>query len=254
MATQQQMGTVEIKATEFTPEQDRSIKTVMAYFKKFFRAQAKRLAGEIGAAYSEATKKVDDPEAKAERIIEAASFEEWDIVADELQDDLGGAFEQTAQIVLGKLDISDQGVFDLVNERSVAYAEETGAELVTEISDATRNRLRTLVTDAIENADGVNELSAAIEDSEAFSAARAEVIARTEIGNAHMAGALEGAKASGLQLMKSVLRGSEEFDCDICGDNEDQGEIELGELFDSGDEAPLFHPNCECTLIFSVGE
>jgi hypothetical protein len=239
--------------SDLSKEQRASIKSITAYLSKFFAEQAKKIAAEVAAAYEKATKKTDDSEVKAQRIADAVSLEEWDVVANELADDLGGAYEQTAQVILGKLGVSDQDIFDLVNERSVQYAEDTGAELVTGITETTRERLKTIISDALENADGVNELKAAIEDSEAFSADRAEMIARTEIGNAHMQGALDGAKESGLDLMKKVIRGSEEFDCDICGDNEDQGEIALDELFESGDEAPLFHPNCECMMVFVVG-
>lgn len=238
--------------SDLSKEQRASIKSITGYLTKFFAAQGKKIAAEVATAYETATKKTDDPEVRAQRIVDAVDMEEWDVVAQELADDLGGAYEQTAQVILGKLGISDQDIFDLVNERSVAYAEETGAELVTSITETTRERLRTIIADAIENAGGVNELKAAIEDSEAFGPARAEMIARTEIGNAHMAGALDGAKASGLDLMKKVMRGSEEFDCDICGENEDQGAIGLEEMFDSGDDAPLFHPNCECVIIFVV--
>ena len=242
---------VEIKSGDLSKEQLQSVKNITGTLTEFFAGQAKKIAAKVSALYAEATKK-DTPQEKADRIINAVNMEEWDLVATELQDDLGGAFEQTAQVILGKLDISDPDIFDLVNERSVEYADETAADLVTQISETTRDRLRSLVADAIENAQGVNELKAAIQDSELFSADRAELIARTEIGNAHMAGALEGAKASGLAMMKMVLRGSQEFDCEICGDNEDAGLIGLTELFPSGDEAPLFHPRCECTIIFSV--
>lgn len=220
---------------------------------KFFGKQAKNLAFEIGAAFTDATKAKSSDE-MADDILKSIKFEEWDIVADKLADDLGGAFEQTAGIVLGQLKIEDQTAFDLVNEASIEYAAETGAELVTSITETTRERLRKIISDAIENADGVKELKAAIMASEAFGDTRAELIARTEIGNAHMAGALEGAKDSGLTLLKSSLRGSEEFECDICEGNEADGELGLDEDFSSGDDAPLFHPNCECDLILTPAE
>src|ERR1700686_1330647 len=130
--------------SDLSKEQRKSIKNITAYLTKFFAEQAKQLAAEVATAYEKATKKTDDPEMKAQRIIDALTLEEWDVVADELSDDLGGAFEQSAQVILGKLGISDQGIFDLVNERSVAYAEDTGAELVTEISDTTGDRLQLL--------------------------------------------------------------------------------------------------------------
>jgi hypothetical protein len=240
--------------SDLSKEQRKSVSNITAYLTKFFAEQGKKIAAQVSKAYESATKKADDPEAKAKLIVDSTDMEAWDIISEELADDLGGAYEQTAQVILGKLGITDQDVFDLVNEDSVKYAAESGAELVTGITETTRERLQVLVRDAIQNADGVNELKSAIEDSEAFSADRAEMIARTEIGNAHMAGALEGAKASGLDLVKSVVRGSEDNDCDICGDNEDDGEIGLDEDFSSGDDAPLFHPNCACTLVFSVSK
>lgn len=245
--------TLEIKATELTKEQRQSIANITDSLTKFFAAQAKKIAAKVSALYSESAKK-DTPEDRADRIVNAISFEEWDLVATELQDDLGGAFEQTAQIVLGKLEITDPDIFNMVNTLSVDYADETAAELVTEISDTTRDRLRVLVRDAIENADGVNELKAAIQDSEAFGSARAELIARTEIGNAHMAGALEGAKQSGLELQKASILGSAHDSDDDCDDNAEAGYIGLDEMFPSGDEAPLYHPGCECSLVFGVAK
>lgn len=240
---------IEIKAGDLSKEQLQSAKNITAALTKFFASQAKKIAAKLSALYAEATKK-DTPQEKADRIVEAINFDDWDLVATELQDDLGGAFEQTAQVILGKLEIEDPDIFNLVNERSVQYADETAADLVTQISETTRDRLRSLVADAIENADGVNELKAAIQDSELFSADRAELIARTEIGNAHMAGALEGAKASGLQLQKASLLGSEHDRDDDCDDNAEAGYIGLSELFPSGDEAPLYHPGCACSLVF----
>lgn len=237
--------------SDLSKEQKKALKRIGKYLTGFLSEQGKKIAGEIAAAYTASTK-ADDAQTRAEEIITAAQFDEWDVVADELRDDLGGGFEQTAQIILGKLGISDETAFDLVNERSVAYADESAADLVTGISETTRERLRELVTQAIEDAQGVQELQAAIEDDFTFSADRAETIARTEIGNAHMAGALEGAKASGLTLKKFIIRGSQDFDCPICGLNELEGKIGLEEEFPSGDEGPLFHPNCECTLVFDV--
>jgi hypothetical protein len=35
---------------------------------------------------------------------------------------------------------------------------------------------------------------------------------------------------------------------DFCDDNEQEGEIPYDEPFNSGDDAPPFHPNCQCRL------
>src|SRR5438270_8447813 len=142
--------------SDLSAEQKKSVKSITAYLTKFFAAQVKAIAAEVATAYEKAIKKTDDPKVKAERIVDSLTLDEWDVVADELANDLGGAFEQTAQVILGKLEISDQDIFDLVNERSVAYAEDAGAELVTGVTETTRERLSTIIADAIENADGVN--------------------------------------------------------------------------------------------------
>lgn len=38
--------------------------------------------------------------------------------------------------------------------------------------------------------------------------------------------------------------------CDDCMENADQGPIPVDEVFQSGDYAPLAHPNCQCELEF----
>ncbi len=74
--------------------------------------------------------------------------------------------------------------------------------------------------------------------------ARAELIARTETVNSFGEGLKEFGKQSG-------AIGKEWDDnnaTDECKDNSDQGVIEFGESFQSGDDAPAAHPNCRCNL------
>lgn len=54
------------------------------------------------------------------------------------------------------------------------------------------------------------------------------------------------AKASGLEFQKSIVRRLQEYDRDICNPAEEDGEIGLDEEFSAGEDAPPFHPNCEC--------
>jgi hypothetical protein len=236
-----------IKSTDLTKAQSRSVKAITKYLTKFFKAQGKKIAGAVSAEYGRKVKAT-----LPKQIVDSASFGEWDVVGTEVYEDLGAVFEESGGIVLGHLQVDEPDAFNLVNEHSIDYADTQAAELVKGISETTRDRLNTLVSDAIESGQSVAELKSAIVESEAFSPARAELIARTEIGNAHMAGALDGAKASGFEMTKEWIRGSEEFDCDICGPNEEQGPIGLDEEFDSGDDAPLGHPGCACDLVFNV--
>jgi uncharacterized protein with gpF-like domain len=242
-----------IRSTELTKAQQSSVKAITKYLTKFFKAQGKKIAAAVSNAYGKSGKAAKDSITHARAVVSSsADFGEWDVVGTEIYEDLGAAFEESGGIVLGHLQVDEPDAFSLVNEHSIAYADQQAAELVKGISETTRDRLTTLVSNAIENGQSVAELKSAIIDSGEFSADRAELIARTEIGNAHMAGALDGAKASGFEMTKEWVRGSEEFDCDICGPNEDDGEIPLDDNFSSGDDSPLGHPNCSCDLVFNV--
>jgi hypothetical protein len=55
---------------------------------------------------------------------------------------------------------------------------------------------------------------------------------------------VEAYNQSGLAEGKRVLLAEEP--CPICEDNADDGIIDFDETFNSGDDFPPFHPNCEC--------
>jgi hypothetical protein len=91
-----------------------------------------------------------------------------------------------------------------------------------------------------------DRLASALMDSSAFGRDRAEMIARTELIRASNQGTLNGFQASGVVLQKEWTT----FDpCPICEENEEQGPIDLGDEFASGDDAPPAHPNCKCALV-----
>src|SRR5262249_39504144 len=97
---------------------------------------------------------------------------------------------------------------------------------------------------------GHDEIADAIQEAGAFSDDRAETIANTEIGHANSVGALNGYKAArdaGVKGKKAWL--ADDNPCPDCQENEDAGPIDLDDVFPSGDDAPLAHPGCECTLV-----
>lgn len=137
----------------------------------------------------------------------------------------------------------------LVNERAVAYAESRAAELVTEIGETTRDYLRDLITEAVDEGMSAKELSEGIEDSLVFSEGRSDMIARTELSFAHNLGNMDGWKASGQVEYKQSLIGSEHDKDDECDENADAGAIPMDDEFPSGDDSPPYHPNCVCVLV-----
>jgi SPP1 gp7 family putative phage head morphogenesis protein len=116
------------------------------------------------------------------------------------------------------------------------------------ITDSTRDMLRETISNSLEEGPTVKDLAAAIEDSAAFSADRAELIARTEIATAHNEGSLDGykaASAAGIAIQKEWL---DSDGCDECSENADAGPIDLDDTFPSGDDCPPAHPNCRCAI------
>lgn len=142
----------------------------------------------------------------------------------------------------------------LPNQRAQQYAQDRAAALIGsdgsggELAQATRDMLRSTIADALANAQTVDELSASIEDNYAFSADRADTIARTELKNAMSAGNLEGWRASGVVTGKAWQVSNDDV-CDICLDNQDAGTIGIDDVFPSGDDAPAAHPNCNCAIV-----
>jgi hypothetical protein len=160
-----------------------------------------------------------------------------------------------------------------VSTRAAAYAKARAAELVGmtydedgeliendaawSISNTTRNQLRTLVDQAVSDNWSGADLKSAIMDSQSFSESRAQMIARTELSGAYTQGNLAAGKLAGATGKYSVL-GSEHTDevpeGDDCDDNADQGVIGFDEDFQSGDDAPPYHPNCVCMLVNDYGD
>lgn len=156
-----------------------------------------------------------------------------------------------------------------LDKRAQEFAHARGAELVGmrlvdsefvpnpnptwAITESTRDAIRELVEEAFTEGLSPQQLRDAIESSVMFSRDRAMMIARTELARAHVKGSLEGAAKAGVTTKRWLTNPeSKTAPDDECGANEDQGPIPLTTVFQSGDEGPPQHPNCECTLIFEV--
>lgn len=194
-------------------------------------------------------------------------------------DSLTDVSQNTGRNALLAIGVGSRGdLVNQVNHRAEDFATERAAELVGmkydedgnlvfnpdaeySIDGYTRDELRSVISQGMQDGIGLDGIADSIEDlrdvdgMSPFSAYRASMIARTETANAHNQGALFGyqaARDAGVNVMKQWITADDP--CDDCADNEDQGPIDLDDDFDSGDDAPPAHPQCECDIVGAVGE
>lgn len=205
----------------------------------------------------------------ADAIVNGLDLSNWVELTPTLAPELARWYGRGATLVtmLGSGEGSGSSdTFHTVDEAAVDYAERRSAELVGmrvrddgsveptkrpeySITESTRNMLRSTVRSALETGMSPGALRDEIADSFAFSSARALNISRTELADAHNAGALGTASDRGLNFKEWWLSDSHP-DPDMCDENAEDGRIPIDENFSSGDDAPSAHPGCECTLAF----
>lgn len=145
--------------------------------------------------------------------------------------------------------------FDTNNSDAASWATDHAGELISGVTQATRDSIHDLVADAFNSDDGydasalVDDIAAEIGGDEA----RAELIAQTET----MAAANAGQQEAWAQAVDSgLLNGDEQQEwivsdddaaCDDCSDLDGET-VGLDEEFSDGSDGPPAHPNCRCTL------
>jgi SPP1 gp7 family putative phage head morphogenesis protein len=177
-----------------------------------------------------------------------------DPVPDEFTASLRAIFADSgAEQAAGLVDNPDS-LFNLTNEAAVKYSQTRSGELIGQnggewaISDTTRDGIASLIETAFSEGLSPRLLSEEIVSSYAFSEARADMIARTELALASVTGALDTWKESGVVTGKQWILGSEHDVPDECDDN-DGVVVGLDEAFPSGDDGPPAHPNCVCDIL-----
>ena len=89
--------------------------------------------------------------------------------------------------------------WELANENARAWAQRHSAQLVTNITEVTRDKIRRSVASYVEKGETLDQLRARIEKTGAFSPARAQLIAVTEVTDSYAQGELASAKESGVR-------------------------------------------------------
>lgn len=172
----------------------------------------------------------------------------------DLADELEEVYRTAGEAGLAQLGVTMRSeLVNQVNDRSVDWAEQNAADLVSGIEEATRDMLRGTIASGLADGLSAEEIASSIEDGYAFGEERSQLIAETEIASANSEGALAGyveAAAEGISVKKSWLILDDA--CDDCQENADAGAIDLDDMFPTGDEAPPAHPNCRCVLVPEV--
>lgn len=192
-----------------------------------------------------------DAQKKAEEIVFKLDLSTLNDIGDAILSDTTMVAQDAAAISIRQIGNTESSeTFGRASKTATAWAKQRSADLVSDIDDATRNMLKVQIAAGIEQGTPMQLLATQIQNSNAFSDARATLIAQTEIGNANSHGALSAYKAAqddGVNVQKEWVIGV--FDaCPICVGNQLAGHIPLDEEFPSGDMAPLAHPRCRCAL------
>jgi hypothetical protein len=193
----------------------------------------------------------DRNKSRAEEVSRQLEFD-WSGAANDIESDLGDVAAESAGGALNAFGLqagSDADIFRMVDVDARNWAKTHAAELVTQISDGTREFIRSAVVQALDDGWSAAELKRELMDGYTFSNSRALMISRTEVALAHGKAGDIAARDSGRIGQKEWLASSDA--CDDCIPNQDQGPIELEEDFDSGDSAPPAHPNCRCSITYS---
>lgn len=133
----------------------------------------------------------------------------------------------------------------VLQSRAAEFALERAGELMSDLSETTRDMVGELVASSVESGRTLVELRNALQDFAGFGRQRAETIARTE--SAFALGRGQRSAAVDMGQDEKAWRGGE---CDECIGNDGDGWIGIDEPFGSGDDTVPAHPNCTCTVIY----
>jgi SPP1 gp7 family putative phage head morphogenesis protein len=221
-----------------------------------FIKQAKKLAKAISAHMGKASTPFDE-------LMDSIDWEGWEEFMDLFGKQLVLMGKLGTKEAYAQIDFNDPKVLELANIAAIKYAEERSAELVGKrvlddgsivdnpnsdytINEATREMIRADVVQAMEEGMSNDDLEKVLQDHFAFSAQRAETIARTETAVADTNGNKVLYRESGQVQEKQWIVGAD--CCDECAELNDEV-VDLEDMFSDGSDVPPAHPNCRCDFL-----
>lgn len=251
------MAPIDRERAAIVRQQAKLKKVVAAFLKEKGKDVASQIIEEMG-------KMSADDASRLARILEAINLQDWSSLAGDAQAVLEAVAKDGTYEALAQIGFQDAGpdLVNLLNEKALSYSQERSAELVGmkyvdgelvenpnaewAISESTREFVRADVARAIEEGMSNDDLADLLADNYAFSAERAEMIARTETAFADVAGNMAAYRESGVVESKKWITGA-----DCCPECQllDGMVVGIDEDFpnDGGDGPPL-HPACRCDV------
>lgn len=149
--------------------------------------------------------------------------------------------------------------FDLLQPGLLAFVEREAAELVTHVSETTRETLKRVISQSLEHGDGIRAMAQRIRDTGVFGPDRAKLIAITETTRTRNGASLESmqhfaASTPGLVSTKEWLNSGDNKVRTAHKDHPTgvgRERVQVDQPFSNGLMAPG-EPNCRCSLLFDV--
>lgn len=195
-----------------------------------------------------------------EEIAEAASAALREEFFETVQETAAQVLEIGATAAMG--DVGIRVAFDLRHPRAVAYLEQHGYGLISQIDAVTRGNIATIISNGAYEGWSYNRMAREIISLYSFMAdgrpqqhidSRAHLIAVTEVGNAYEAGqdiVIREMQEAGEQMEKNWLTVGDNRVSAGCAANQAQGWIPYPQTFQSGHQHPLRFPGCRCTTLY----
>lgn len=186
--------------------------------------------------------------------VAAGTFTDMSLAA---QTGANGAYQ--TGILAQSVDIGIDIDFTLEHPRAVAFLENRGAELITQINETTRRETNRILTNGLRNGESYTEIAEQLrrkfEDyripkPQQHIRDRAELIAVQEMGDAYEQGSLDTARelrSLGVSVEKSLLTVGDDRLDDLCRADAAAGWIPLETPYPSGRQRPPIHVACRCT-------
>lgn len=235
-------------------------KTTAAFLAAQVRPLAQAILAEVGKAQASGDlQKMGRDEAL--QILKAVGMD-WSGLGEDLEPLLSAIAQDGGSAALAQLGKTTKELLEQVNEKAVAWAEKHAAELVTKISEVTREKIAGDVAAALELGMSVDELADALSSAYAFSDQRAELIATTERAFADVRGNTmayaESGVVAGLEWV-TANGGDDARTCEECEMNNGavvpmDADGNAAEPFPSGATTVPAHPGCLCDLLPALKE
>lgn len=150
------------------------------------------------------------------------------------------AFRRHGLAVLRTFRVAAEFHHSAIDREAIKYAHTRGADLITDLTDNTREMVKRAVVKALEDRVSATELAQRLREGEAFEPARALRIARSELQMSHRAGGAFSARLAGAD--QKHWRAGE---CRLCQENDNEGWIGIDSEWPNSDNP---HPSCGCPI------